>query len=78
MISIQEDVLSVYETLSAAALLDQDTFLRDCVSVSIGDLEKAIAKHNDMKPKEAKDTVNSHLAPFITTKPKEASLERIE
>jgi hypothetical protein len=73
-----EDVLGVWEKLSAANLLDQDTFLRECVSIGIGDLEKAIAKKNDMKPKEAKDTVNSHLAPFITTKPKEASLERIE
>lgn len=73
-----DDVLGVWGKLHAANLLDQDTFLRDCVSIGIGDLEKAIGAKNSMKPKEAKETVNSHLAPFITNKPKEASLERIE
>jgi hypothetical protein len=73
-----EDVVAVWEKLHAANLLDQDTFLRECVSIGIGDLEKAVATHLGMKPKEAKETINNHLAPFIINKPKEASLEKIE
>jgi hypothetical protein len=73
-----DDVVAVWEKLHSANLLDQETFLRECVSIGIGDLEKAIAAHLGMKPKQAKDTINSHLAPFIVSKPKEPSLEKIE
>lgn len=78
MVRSLDDVLGVWGRLHAAGLMDQETFLRDCVSIGVGDLEKAIATKNGIKAKEAKETVNNQLSEFIVTKPKEASLERIE
>jgi hypothetical protein len=72
-----EDPFGAYKVLSEAALLTRDQFLTDCISVGIGDLEKAIAKYNNLKPAKAKETVNNICAPFITTKAKDGSLEKI-
>lgn len=66
-----------YKLLSEAALLTRDQFLEDCVSVGIGDLEMAIAKHNKIKAANAKEVVNTICAPFIELKPKEGSLEKL-
>lgn len=71
------DPFGAYKVLSEAALLTRDQFMADCISVGIGDLEKALAKHNGLKPAKAKETVNSICAPFITTKPKDGSLEKL-
>ena len=38
------DPFAVYKVLSDANLLTRDQFLTDCISVGIGDLEKAVAK----------------------------------
>jgi hypothetical protein len=67
----------VFKVLFDADLMSRDAFLQDCVSVGIGDLEKAVAKHNKMKPALAKETVNSVCAPFIELKAKEPSLEKL-
>jgi len=71
------DPFAVFKVLSDAALLTRDQFLNDCVSVGVGDLEKAVAKHNQLKPQAAKDTVNATCAEFIQLKPKEPSLEKL-
>lgn len=71
------DPFGAYKVLSEAALLTRDQFMADCISVGIGDLEKALAKHNGLKPAKAKETVNSICAPFITTYPKDGSLEKL-
>ena len=71
------DPFAVFKVLSEANMLTRDQFLTDCVSVGIGDLEKAIAKSQKLKPAEAKSTVNALCAEFIEVKPKEASLEKL-
>lgn len=76
-IRILSDPFAVFKVLSEAALLTRDQFLTDCISVGIGDLEKAVAKFNKLKPAQAKETVNSVCAPFIELKTKEPSLEQL-
>ncbi len=71
------DPFKVYELLVHEKLITRDQFLMDCVSVGIGDLEKAVAKANGFKAAVAKDTVNSVCAPFIELKPKEQPLEKL-
>jgi hypothetical protein len=71
------DPFAVFKVLSEAGKITRDQFLTDCVSVGIGDLEKALIKFNSIKPKDAKDVVNSVCAPFIELKPKESSLEAL-
>ena len=73
------DPFAVFKLLSEAVppLITRDQFLTECVSVGIGDLEKALVKCNGLKPKVAKETVNSVCAPFIDVKPKEGSLEKL-
>ena len=71
------DPFATFKVLFDANLMTRDGFLTDCVSVGIGDLEKAVAKHNKMKPALAKETVNSVCAPFIELKTKEPSLEKL-
>ena len=73
------DPFAVFKVLSDAKppLITREQFLTDCVSVGVGDLEKAVAKHNGLKPAQAKETVNSVCADFIEVKPKEPSLEKL-
>lgn len=71
------DPFALFKVLSDAALLTRDQFLSDCVSVGVGDLESAIAKHNNLKPKEAKEKVNAFCSDFIELKTKEGSLEKL-
>jgi len=71
------DPFAVFKVLLDAKLITREQFLSDCVSVGIGDLEKALAKVNAMKPAQAKETVNSVCAEFIEVKQKEPSLEQL-
>jgi len=74
---IIEDPFAAFKLLEEAQLLDRDTFLADCLSTSVGDIEKAVQKFKKLGPTAAKDTVNSVLVPVIKFKPKEAPLEGV-
>ena len=71
------DPFQAFNLLESAGLIDRDSFLRDCVSVGIGDAEKAVAKFKAMKSGEAKDAVNATICSVIEFKKKSASLEKI-
>jgi hypothetical protein len=74
---IVTDPFAAFKALSDAKLIDREVFLRDCVSVKIGELEAAVAAFGKLKAKEARESVNAHLADLIEFKPKEAALEQI-
>lgn len=71
------DPFAAFKMLADAGLIDRELFLRDCVSVKLGDLESAVAQFGKLKAKEAKESVNAHLAGLIEFKPKEPALEQI-
>ncbi len=71
------DPFECFSLLVTASLIDRDTFLKDCVSVGIGDLEKAVGKCNSLKPTEAKQAVMAVCSSVIETKLKEPSLEKV-
>lgn len=68
---------ALFEALYSADLMDKDTFIKNCVTVGIGNLEKAIKEKSGLKGKQLADTVAEHCGPFITTTPKSPSLERL-
>lgn len=72
-----EDVPAIWARAHQHQLLDQATFLRDVVSVGIGDMEKAVGKALALKPAQAKEKVNAIFADLIVAKPKEPSIEQI-
>lgn len=68
--------VGAYEALFSADLIDRDTFMNECIGVSVGDLEKAVAKFKQLPPKDAKEAVNTTCVQFINIKQKEPSLEK--
>lgn len=76
------DPQGLFQAIFQADLMDQETFLKECVSVGIGDVEKAIyAKRKPADPKFTKKAatalVNEHCKDFISSKPKEPSLKKL-
>jgi hypothetical protein len=72
------DPLGAFTALSDAGKIDRDTFLKQCVKVGLGNLEKSIAVRLELTGSEARSVVNGFCADFIRLKPKEPSLTRIE
>lgn len=72
------NAFGLFETLFQAGLMDRDTFLRECVSVGIGAVEKALARRNGLKPGQARQLMDTHVQAFLSQKLKDASLERME
>lgn len=71
------DAFACFKLVTDAGLLDRDTFLKDVVSVGIGDLEKAVGAFKALKPKEAKEAVNTACASVIGHTEKAQSLEQV-
>ncbi len=71
------DTFECFSLLMTAGMIDRDTFLKDCVSVGIGDLERAVGKCNSLKPTEAKVAVTNICSSVIDIKLKEPSLEKV-
>lgn len=78
---IVTDPFAAFKALSDANLIDRDVFLKDCVTVKIGDLETAVKefskRREELTAKQAKEAINLHLASLLELKPKEAPLEQI-
>lgn len=68
----------VFKALKEQGLMDEATFIAECVKCGLGDTEAALVKRNKMKKAEAKKAFNNYCGDYITMKPKEASLERIK
>lgn len=75
---IVTDPAAVLGALEAAGLMDQETFIKECVSVGIGDLERTVMQRNELKKKEAQNAVFKHCNDFISKKSKQPTLERVE
>jgi Protein of unknown function (DUF2800) len=71
------DPFACFKLLEDAGLIDRDTFLKDCVGVSVGDVEKAVAKFKGLKPGAALDAVNATVISVIEFKQKSPSLEKV-
>jgi len=72
------DPFGAYKALEEAKLVTRDQFLGECVSCPIGALQTTISTHNNLTPKQAEEKVNEVCGPFISTNPKEPSLEKLE
>lgn len=77
-----EDAEAAYNAMSGFGMTSEK-FLKECVTVKIGGLEKATkaiaeARGEKCTAKMAKDIVNCNCAKLITEKPKEPSLERVK
>jgi hypothetical protein len=71
------DVGAFFHALKSDGLIDEPTFIRDCVKVTLGGTEAAIKDRNKMRSKkEAKATVDATCADYIQTTYKEQSLKR--
>jgi hypothetical protein len=71
------DPFKAYEILTACGLIDRDTFMKDCISVGIGDLEIAVADFTGSKKKTAAETINEKLESVIVNTTKAAPLEEV-
>lgn len=75
------DPLAAFKALESASLINRDLFLKDCITVKIGDLEASVKEFSkatkEITAKAAKDAVNATAGQYIEFKPKEASLKQI-
>jgi len=72
------DAIGAFAALEREGLLNRDIFLSECVSVSIGDVEAAVAKFKGLKKLETKNIVNACCSEFIKLKDKKPSLKKIK